>query len=415
MKRILSAIFTLSFLFASCNSLEEAGDDTALSGETNYGNEDVQAEEVVPVTNIIINPSEATLMIGAKVQFNISVEPDNATDMSVTWTIGDETIATIEDGLLTAVGVGETEVAVTSNDGGATSICAVTVISDKINAVDMGLSVLWADRNVGADSPEATGEHYMWGEIEPYNGDPWDLSDSFMDYYKKKYERDKYNGTNLYLDKEDDVAYIKYGGKWRLPSKSEMDELLATRDNPDYQWSFVEESSAYFAGSRKILYRGWWINYLKNGNRIFLPTTESFPNYWTATCYAYFTGKAYSMFCFFTDCPSMWGIGSTYRYAESSIRPVYGDPIRVEGISMEETKVTMKMYVGDESVPLNVSLSPKNAFEQGIIWSSSNPTVVSVHNGYVRRESPGTAIITATSADGGFTATCEVTVEDTIF
>lgn len=45
---------------------------------------------------------------------------------------------------------------------------------DQPNAIDLGLSVLWADCNIGADRPTAYGDYFAWGEIELKDTYSWD-------------------------------------------------------------------------------------------------------------------------------------------------------------------------------------------------------------------------------------------------
>ncbi len=61
--------------------------------------------------------------------------------------------------------------------------------------------------------------------------------------------------------------------------------------------------------------------------------------------------------------------------------------------------------------PLDVAISPANASNTSVIWTTDNPDVAMVdYEGVVRAIGDGTAIITATSVDGGLTGSCEVTV-----
>ncbi len=62
------------------------------------------------------------------------------------------------------------------------------------------------------------------------------------------------------------------------------------------------------------------------------------------------------------------------------------------------------------SVQLTPTVSPANATNKDVIWTSSNPNVATVVNGKVTAKSVGTATITATSRIGGFTGTSEITV-----
>lgn len=84
----------------------------------------------------------------------------------------------------------------------------------------------------------------------------------------------------------------------------------------------------------------------------------------------------------------------------------------VSGISLENT--TKNMYVGQSS-ELVARVLPETATNQKIAWSSSNPAVVTVTSkGKLTALSKGTAIITAKTEDGGYTATCAVTVNEKI-
>lgn len=66
------------------------------------------------------------------------------------------------------------------------------------------------------------------------------------------------------------------------------------------------------------------------------------------------------------------------------------------------------------SVTLTATVKPLNASDRTVVWTSSNPAVATVKDGVVSGVGRGTATITATTADGNFSATCEVTVSDTI-
>lgn len=88
----------------------------------------------------------------------------------------------------------------------------------------------------------------------------------------------------------------------------------------------------------------------------------------------------------------------------------YLEPIPVTGVGLNKTSVQLYTNYGSATAQLAAHVEPADAGEKGVIWSSSNPSVATVdENGLVRVHSAGTAVITATTADGGFTATCAVT------
>ena len=83
-------------------------------------------------------------------------------------------------------------------------------------------------------------------------------------------------------------------------------------------------------------------------------------------------------------------------------------PVRVTEITLDESEVILQI---EETAVLNITVLPTNAANTAIIWSSSDITIATVDpSGLVTAVSEGNAIITATSEDGGFTATSNVTV-----
>ena len=84
------------------------------------------------------------------------------------------------------------------------------------------------------------------------------------------------------------------------------------------------------------------------------------------------------------------------------------DPVAVTGVKLAFTTLTQKIGT---SFTLVATIEPANATNKTVTWSSSNSTVASVTNmGVVQAKAAGTADITVTTADGGYTATCSFTV-----
>ena len=86
-------------------------------------------------------------------------------------------------------------------------------------------------------------------------------------------------------------------------------------------------------------------------------------------------------------------------------------PVPVSGVSLN--KDSTSLTVGDTET-LTATITPDNATNKNVTWSSDTPSVASVNNGVVTAVAPGTATITVTTVDGGFTATCAVTVRPEI-
>jgi len=117
--------------------------------------------------------------------------------------------------------------------------------------VDLGLpsGTLWATCNVGADAPEGEGNLYAWGELEEkevYSLNTYNHGDGTWNSLRDI--GDNICGTQF------DVAHIKWGGRWRMPSIEQMDELLEC---------CAIEHDGYYSGFR--------FKSKKNGNSIYLP------------------------------------------------------------------------------------------------------------------------------------------------
>ena len=130
-------------------------------------------------------------------------------------------------------------------------------------AVDLGLSVKWASCNLGAQDSLETGDTYAWGHLKSF-GTRYNLSPEDYLYYSvadAKYIDigDSISGT------EYDVAHNKLGGKWRMPTKMEVEELMQ-----ECNYSTIPYKDARF-----------WVKFEGNGNTMFFSPTAGV--YWTGT------------------------------------------------------------------------------------------------------------------------------------
>lgn len=151
------------------------------------------------------------------------------------------------------------------------------------NAIDLGLSVKWADLNVGAISPEDYGDYFAWGETEPkekYNSDNYKHCGESLHHLKKYCTHTTFGivDNKTILDLYDDAAHVKWGSDWRMPTSSEFGELCTK-----CIWTWTTQ-----AGSNGFKVTG------PNGNSIFLPAAgeryDSDPikagsegNYWASS------------------------------------------------------------------------------------------------------------------------------------
>ena len=135
--------------------------------------------------------------------------------------------------------------------------------------VDLGLpsGLKWATYNVGASSPEEYGKYYAWGEVIPKT-----------EYTQANSETYGVPLTDISGNPHYDVATANWGGDWRMPTKTEMQELI---DNCTWVWLLQNGTMGYKVTG-------------PNGSSIFLPEAGyrsgaslyfagSYGYYWSST------------------------------------------------------------------------------------------------------------------------------------
>ena len=85
------------------------------------------AVQAVAVTGVSINPTSANLQIGGSTDLTYTILPANATDKSVSWSSSNTSVATVNNGHVTAIAAGTATITVTTTDGSKTATCSVTV------------------------------------------------------------------------------------------------------------------------------------------------------------------------------------------------------------------------------------------------------------------------------------------------
>lgn len=155
--------------------------------------------------------------------------------------------------------------------------------------VDLGLSVKWADMNIGAEKPEDSGWYLAWGETKPKDVYDWS---TYFDTNDGGNTFTKYTtSTKTTLDPEDDAAHVNWGGDWRMPTVAEQSEL---RSNCTWTWTTQNGVKGYKVTSKV------------NGNSIFLPAAGyryygdlyvagSDGDYWSSSLYTSYSYSAFNL------------------------------------------------------------------------------------------------------------------------
>ena len=192
-------------------------------------------------------------------------------------------------------------------------------------AVDLGLSVKWATFNVGASKPEEYGCYYAWGETEPKTDYSWSTykycngSYSTMTKYcnDSSYGNNGFTDTKTTLDPDDDVAHVKWGGDWRMPTKDEFTELL---NNCTWTWITLNGVKGYRVTSNKSGYTDRSIFLPTAGYRggTYLSSVGSGGHYWSSSLYTGNPSNAWHVY--FNS--GGHDTGGRSRYSGLSVRPV---------------------------------------------------------------------------------------------
>lgn len=162
-------------------------------------------------------------------------------------------------------------------------------VTDQHPVIDLGFSdLLWADRNIGANSPIDYGDYFAWGETKRKPTYSWNNYKYCKDGNNKKLM--KYCNQSEFgcfdqkviLVPMDDVAFVQWGNGWRMPTIEEFAELIK-----NCVFKFVEN----YQGEAS---NGVFFKSKKNGQELFFPAAGfkvekdtslvgSYGDYWSSS------------------------------------------------------------------------------------------------------------------------------------
>ena len=283
--------------------------------------------------------------------------------------------------------------------------------------VDLGLSVLWADCNMGADSPTDYGSYFAWGETEPKNYFSWD---NFHNCEIPREEPDSddedflgrsRNNEPLRLPPANDAATVRLGAEWRIPTIHEYNELYANCDydtvtvNGVLGLRYTSRIAGYEDKSIFIPYGG----YIEGGDIIgvdlgfWVWTSESDTYSWDGDSSATYvsTSNTVNPSFFYLDEELRVGIGTkpslagNHRYIGLNIRPVRRyDSDALKSFEISASKLDLDF---GEIRRVNAVIRPSGRpVEKGEVkWSTSSDEVAVCQDGTVTGIGVGKCVITA--------------------
>ena len=231
---------------------------------------------------------------------------------------------------ITGVTPGTIVVTVTDTTAGSSQEINVTVSEiltcpddNHPHLIDLGLpsGTKWACCNVGANTPEGYGGYYAWGETEEKTSYSW----STYIHCDGTENTCHYIGSNI-CGSEYDVAHMKWGGKWQMPSKAQFNEL---RDNCICEQTFVNGIIGYKLTSiinNKSIFLPAAGNYIES--RLNKTDDYVFTDNWSGTL-SYYNYIGYS---FIINENTPWICLDSERCYGLTVRPVWiGDSYSLKG------------------------------------------------------------------------------------
>lgn len=386
----------------------------------------------VAVTGVAVSPVGWVMNEKETKALSATVTPSNASNKQVAWSSSDAAVASVSaGGVVTANAVGTATITATTADGGKTAACSVTV---RPEGSDEPIAVEGVRLNKTTLALEEGDSETLTASADPENGAGekvvrWESGDDSIarvDAATGRVTAVAPGTTTITAtltvtttveptpepDPETPTDPEQGGGE---------DQPAAQADEPTTKVETFTATCAVTVTMRTVKVTGVTLD--KTGLRLKLGQTA------TATLTATVApANATNQTVTWTSSNGEVatisdGVVTAMAPGEATITVTTADggktaqcrvtveaaDIVVTGITLDKTLLTMT--VGEPAVPLIATVAPAEATNRAVTWTSSDETVATVTaDGVVAAVAPGEATITATTADGGHTATCAITV-----
>ena len=361
-----------------------------------------KAAAVVPATGVTLDKTTLNLMTGETAVLTAAAQPENTTD-TLTWTTGNEAVATVADGVVTAVGAGST--VITATCGSVKAECTVTVTASPLT-VSVGGKTSPLSR-VGGEGET------KYRAVLPYGSDVTihvaDASFLLVTDKKSNYLNDA--GVNPFTLKA-----------------AELETALLT-DKDEKPFTPAENSKVAYLSIMDVMAGTTYELYLELTREV-TPATGVTLDQTELTLTA---GKTASLKATVqpenTTDTIVWssskeevatvenGMVTAKAAGETVITATCGTvkaecavtvtpPVMASAVTLDKTE--LNLYTGDTAA-LTAAIQPENTTDPTIAWTTTDAEVASVQNGVVTAGKTGTATITASCGEAK--AQCAVTVK----
>ena len=359
----------------------------------------------VPATGVTLDKTALSLTEGESATLTATVEPENATDKAIVWTSSDNAVATVENGVVTAVKAGTATI--TAACGAAADTCTVAVTAAPAGPLSV---------KVGAAAypvKPVDGQAGKYHVAVPYGNDVTvtidadasaffmitDAKGNYTDFYSNPFTATAAQLDKLLISK--DIPFTPANSASKVAYLSIMDAMAGTT----YE--------LYIELTRKAVpATGVTLNEtalsLRPTEKATLTATVAPENttdtlVWTSSNDAVATVKDGVVTAKSEGTATITAVcGSAKAECVVTVLP----PILATGVTLD--KAALKLYEGD-AAKLTAMVKPEDTTDKTIVWTSSDKTIATVKDGAVTAVKAGTATITA--ACGEAKATCAVTVK----
>ncbi len=359
---------------------------------------DMGAYEVqqTAVTGITVAPTTLTLEVEGISELTATIAPANATNQNITWSSSNSNIASVVTGQFPNIGIvggvspGTAIITATTADGGFTAQCTVTVVPATVPVTGVTITPTTLTLEVGdlgtatvsIIPSNATNDLVNWSSSNPAIATAtWgtNAAQGFIEGIAP--------GTAIITATTEDGGFTAQCTVTVVPIA--VTGLTITPNTMNIQIGNSANINPTITPANAANQNITWTS--SNNN---VATVANSP----AGNFAIVTGESVGTAII---------IATTQDGGFTARCTVTVAPILVNGVSLNNT--TLNLIEGNQST-LTASVTPANATNTNVTWSSSNSNIATVNNGVVSAIAPGNAIISVTTVDGGFTATCSVTV-----
>ena len=336
--------------------------------------------QAIKVTGITVNPTSLSLVEGETGNLTATISPADADDKTVIWDSSDKSIASVENGTVTALKAGSASITARSVDGGFTASCSVSVVAKTIDVASISLSKEELTLTEG-DSETIT------ATVKPD-----DATDKTVTWTSSDPAVATVDGGKIEAVKEGVATITAKAGDKTATCKVTVEKKIIAVESVELDKTEVEMTEGDFVTLTATV---------KPDDATDKSVT------WTSSDPAVATvdgGKIEAV----KEGTATITAKSGEKTATCQVT-VKKKVIAVESVELDKTEV--KLTEGD-TVTLTVTVNPDDATDKTVTWTSSDPAVATVDGGKIEAVKEGVATITAKAGDK--TATCKVTVEKKI-